>query len=148
MTTNKPVHVHLSDEQMDWCDRLAEEVVNRYVSDAEQQISEGNPLHAMPWTYKQMSEQELRWWLASRKEAAREINVETCEVGCWFADEQDPYGFENIIDKTEDTEASINRCRFVRSPESNGWIWVGDLPTEKLKALSDRGDREYRRGLQ
>jgi hypothetical protein len=150
MTRSKPEYVRLSDEQVDMCDRLAEDIVDRYISDAEQQVSEGDPLHAMPWTRELMSEQELRRWLASRKEATRAIDVETCEVGGWYADELDPYGILGTLEKmrgefSEDTVVSINRCGFVRSHTSNGWIQKGDLPTEKYKALEDRLDRECRR---
>jgi hypothetical protein len=43
----------------------------------------GDRLTAMPWTQAQFSEDELRAWLASRKEAAKTINVATCEIASW-----------------------------------------------------------------
>jgi len=36
----------------------------------------------------------------------------------------------------------IDKCNWVRSPESNGWICESDLPTEKGNALYDRINRE------
>jgi hypothetical protein len=39
---------------------------------------------------------------------------------------------------------SINRWRFVRSAESNGWISIADLSEEKKRALDERIDREHR----
>jgi hypothetical protein len=113
MTTSKPEHVHLPDELVDWCNRLAEDLVAHYCK--------GDPLQAMPWTREQMSEQELRRWFASRQEAGRAIDVETCEIGCWFAKDCEPYGILEMLGEfSEDTVVQISRNRFVRSPESNG----------------------------
>jgi hypothetical protein len=32
----------------------------------------------------------------------------------------------------------IGTNRWVRSPESRGWVWEGDLPPAKFKAMYDR----------
>jgi hypothetical protein len=46
----------------------------------------------MPWLRGLMTREELVAWLASRKEAGRAIDIETCELGKWPADDCDPYG--------------------------------------------------------
>ena len=38
-------------------------------------------LNAMPWTASLMTTDELFEWLASRKGAARVIDIESCELG-------------------------------------------------------------------
>ena len=73
-------------------------------------------LHAMPWTASLMTTDELFEWLASRKGAARNIDIESCELGQWRSSAADPYGVLEM--SSEDSSAKW----FVRSPESCGWI--------------------------
>ena len=70
-------------------------------------------LNAMPWTAILMTTDELFEWLANRKEAARAIDIETCER--WKSCADDPYG---VLGSNEDAGTRW----FVRSPESRGWI--------------------------
>ena len=46
----------------------------------------------MPWTRDQLTPQEYRQLVASREEAGRAIDPETCEFRCWYALDADPYG--------------------------------------------------------
>src|SRR5262249_41387439 len=102
-------------------------------------------MQAMPWTRDQLSDDELRQWLASRKEAGRLIDVETCETGGWYVNELDEYGIREQLGELPEEliGASINRWSFVRSAESNGWVSIADLPKEKARALHERANREY-----
>ena len=66
-------------------------------------------LNAMPWTASLMTTDELFEWLASRKEAARAIDIETCELGQWKCCAADPYG---VLDfSSEDFGASGSSAR-------------------------------------
>jgi prophage antirepressor-like protein len=58
---------------------------------------DANELHAMPWTRNLMDADELRRWLASRKEAGAAIDIATCELGHWGACEADPYGIREML---------------------------------------------------
>ena len=49
-------------------------------------------LSRMPWTRDQLTRAQFDAWLASRKEAGRIIDIETCELGRWHAYDCDPYG--------------------------------------------------------
>jgi hypothetical protein len=99
---------------------------------------------------------EQREWLAIRKEAALNIDPETAEV-CWeYGLLADPYGLsvdiedpfvEEVIGDTPDT---IRRNFFARSPGSDVWVWVGDLPEATHARLFQRlwqqaGDKKMRR---
>jgi|SRR6516165_1455234 hypothetical protein len=131
MTTSKRAWVHFSDEMMEWCERQVEDLIAHY--------RKGDPLQAMPWTCELMSEQELQRWLASCEEAGRAIDIETCELGSWHAWDCDRYGIrERLGELPEEDMDQVSRNLYVRSPESNGWIFEGDLPTEKSKALRNR----------
>ena len=92
-------------------------------------------LARMPWTRDQLTRVQFDAWLASRREAGRVIDIETCEIGRWQAYECDPYGARSIL-PAEMKQIGTNR--FVRSPTSNGWINEGDLPLEKIRALHER----------
>ena len=54
----------------------------------------------------------------------------------------DPYGFETASGRK--VYQQIGRDRFVRGPDSRGWIWEGDLPKEKAKAMYARIERGRR----
>lgn len=125
----------LIEEVMDWATKL----VARYRS--------GDPLQAMPWTRDQMSDDQLRAFLASRKEAASKIDIETCEIGCWYANANgDPYEIRSMLAEEDHLDKGYSdRFNFVRSPDSGGWICEGDLPKEKGIALYDRIHRERER---
>lgn len=96
-------------------------------------------LHRMPWTRDQLTEEECRQWLASREEAACQIDIETCELGRWYANDYDPYGIRNVSEEMY----QFGTNRFVRSPESRGWVHEGDLPSPKGGAMYDRVHREW-----
>jgi hypothetical protein len=80
---NKPVLVQLPPDLIERCHTYGASVATHYGS--------GEKIHAMPWTRDQMTKDELRQ-LASREEAGRLIDVETCELGRWAAYDADPYG--------------------------------------------------------
>jgi hypothetical protein len=95
-----------------------------------------------PWPRAQMTD-EARRWLHGRKEAGMQIDIETCELGHWAADDLDPYGILRQLGKELPEELQqVGMNRFVRSSESDGWVWEGDLPEAKAKALYDRIERE------
>ena len=80
-------------------------------------------LQLMPWKRDLMTDDELRQWLASREEAGSKIDVETCEIGCWYAGSFDPYGVrEGLGDLSPELDGYIDKFNFVRSPESSGWV--------------------------
>jgi hypothetical protein len=95
----------------------------------------------MPWTRDGMTLAEFEQWVATREEAGRDIDIETCELGRWAALDMDPYGIMEA--RGEEPYPQVGTNRFVRSPESRGWVWEGDLPPEKGKAMYDRIHRDY-----
>ena len=58
-------------------------------------------------------------YLANREEAGRVIDIETCEIRCFWVDYFDPYGTAPF---DEDMPTDGSNCWFVRSAESGGWI--------------------------
>ena len=89
-------------------------------------------LNAMPWTANLMTVEELFEWLASRKEAARAIDIESCELGQWKSCPADPYG---VLDLSSE---NFGARWFVRTAESRGWIAAVDLPDDKYEAMMDK----------
>jgi hypothetical protein len=87
-----------------------------------------------------LTHEELRQWLASRKDAGRLIDVETCEIVRMPACDDDPYGIRRRLG--EDPYDQWGKNFFVCSPDTNDWIWEGDLPSEKRQALYARLKRE------
>ena len=128
----------LVEKVRDW----AEDLVDHFRKDRE------HP-HTMPWTRDLMTDDELRQWRASRKEAARLIDTETCEIVCWYANANgDPYGIGAMLGEEDHLDKGYaDKFNWVRSPESNGWICEGDLPKEKISALYERIERERRKSM-
>jgi hypothetical protein len=110
------------------------------IAKCEHWAAEASALHAMPWTREQLTEAEREEWLASRKEAGSRIEIETCELGQWPANDCDPYGIE--VDRYPEIYVQVGTNRFVRSSESRGWVWEGDLPSNKERAMYQRIYRE------
>jgi hypothetical protein len=109
---------------------LAAEIVAHYSRD--------HGLHGMPWSSGELTLAEFEEWVASRKEAGRKIDTETCELGWWYADDVDPYGFLMAKGELPEGFVQIGRNRFVRSADSAGWISEDDLPIEKVRAMYAR----------
>jgi hypothetical protein len=124
-------YVTLSDDQIEECERWAHEVVAHYRRGEDREA-------CLPWSLDGFTPDYLREWLASRKEAGRKIDIETCEVGWWYACGHDPYGLE------PDEVDGLGRHRYVRSPKSRGWISENDLPPAKARAMYDRIERKWR----
>ena len=101
----------------------------------------GDDLHVMPWTRDLLTPEEMQQWVASREEAGRKIDIETCELGCWYAYDCDPYGADP--DLPEEMK-QIGTNRFVCSPESHGWVHEGDLPLASFKAMYERIRRKVK----
>ena len=52
----------------------------------------GDAMQQMPWTRDQLTRAQFDAWLASRKEAGRVIDIETCELGRWQPTTATPTG--------------------------------------------------------
>jgi hypothetical protein len=85
-----------------------------------------------------MTDNELEQWLAGRKKAGGAIDVATCEITWRHGQVLDPYGVRELTPE----EYQIGRLVFVRSPESDGWVSLYDLPKESAHALWQRIDSE------
>jgi hypothetical protein len=116
------------------CEVYAREVAAYYTSHGDDREA------CLPWSRDEFDLEYLRTWLASRKNAGRLIDIDTCEIGCWYAYDADPYG---LTPDLSDEMKQIGKNRFVRSAESHGWVCEDDLPLEKVKAMYDRIEREY-----
>ena len=86
-----------------------------------------------------MNKDEVEEWLAIRKEAGLHINPETAEVDWNYAQTFDPYGVDPDI---PEEYQQVGREFFARSPESDVWVWFGDLPTATREALWSRHSRK------
>jgi hypothetical protein len=128
--------VELTEELIAKCEKWAAETVAYYRNN-------GKHPHTMPLTLDLMSHDELRRWLASREEAGRDIDIETCELGRWKAYDCDPYGILSYLGELPEEMQQVGTNRFVRSPQSNGWVNEGDLPTASAEAMYDRIHREW-----
>lgn len=77
----------------------------------------------------------LEEWLQSRKEAAKHIEPDTAEV-CWeHGYTMDPY---DTWSDMPDEYKLVGRIYFARAPESEIWVWFGDLPAEIREKLCER----------
>lgn len=56
-----------------------------------------------------------------REDAGRAIDIETCELGRWPANDRDPYGILEAKGELPEAMFQIWTNRWVRSPESRGW---------------------------
>jgi hypothetical protein len=106
--------------------------------------SNGTPREAMPWTSDQFTDEECRQWMVSREEAGRKIDPETCEIARWYVNEDDPYGLWCRLDPDPDYElnSQIGKSRWVRSPDSDGWVNQQHLSHEQYLAIEKRIRRE------
>jgi hypothetical protein len=86
------------------------------------------------------SADQIKQWLAIRKEAGHKIDPETAEVMWTYADGFDPYGVDPTL---PGEEYNIGRAYFARSPGSDIWVWFHDLP----EATSDRLWEKHKREL-
>lgn len=129
------VLVTLSEEDIALADEIAEARVAPYLR--------GEKWEVKPWRLHELTEDECREWLASRKDAGREIDVGTCEIGRWYVNWIDPYGIREALGEPlpEEYDGYIEEDWFVRSPESRGWVNVSDLPEASAVALHDRINR-------
>jgi hypothetical protein len=79
--------------------------------------------------------EEVQKWRATRKEAGLNIDPETAEVVRITTQTLDPYGVYR--DLPEEFQ-QIGKEDFARSPESDVWVWFGDLPEATRDALWKR----------
>jgi hypothetical protein len=130
------VLVQIPDHWIEKCLDFARRMVAHY---------SGPGVHNMPWSRDEMTDDQLRAWLASRKDVGLEIDIETCEIGRWPANANgDPYGIREMLGEEDHLEKGYtDKFNFVRSPDSNGWVCEGDLPVEKARAMYDRIHREW-----
>jgi hypothetical protein len=122
MTNDNPnAHiVRLPDHLIEKCKAWANEVVAHYTSGEDREAN-------LPWTREDLTLEEFRRWVATREEAGLKIDIETCELGRWYAYDCDPYGANaNLSEEMR----QVGTNRFVRSPESRGWVHEGDLPSD------------------
>jgi hypothetical protein len=82
-----------------------------------------------------MTQEDVKQWLAIRKEAGLKIDPETAEVDWVYAYTLDPYGVYS--DLPEDCQ-QVGREYFARSPESDMWVHFGDLPEKTRDELRRR----------
>jgi hypothetical protein len=95
-------------------------------------------MRAMPWTRDLMTREELENWVATRKAVGCAIDIATAELGAWKAFDADPYGVRELHPDMQ----QVGTNRFLRSPESRGWVCEEDLPVDSVTSLHDRIARE------
>jgi hypothetical protein len=85
-------------------------------------------------------------YVANRREAGRVIDIETCNYGIFYTELFDPYltypWDDDPPDRIKKYSGSVQKCLFVCSEASGGWIELQDLPKEKQEAFLRRVERE------
>jgi hypothetical protein len=76
------------------------------------------------------AKEDVKKWLAIRKEAALRIDPETAEVVWVYAQLGDPYGVDPFP-----KEWYVGKEDFYRSPGSDVWVAFDDLPDATREAL-------------
>src|SRR6266566_10169359 len=89
-------------------------------------------------TDTEMTMDEFRDWVASRKVAAATIDIETCELGWWHGEVLDPYGLPSAQGELLEEDRMVGRNHFVRSPDSGGWVHEWDLSPAQREAMYAR----------
>jgi hypothetical protein len=84
---------------------------------------------------------EIEEWLAIRKEEALRIDPDTAEVEWRYADTLDPYGVSDEWELPEEFQC-VGREYFACAPESEIWVWFGDLPKDAREKLWNRHSRK------
>ena len=136
MTDETNDGVTLTPEEMEQAAEFCECLAANYRNNGDRRTS-------MPWTCDHFTEDELRQWLASRKQVGKEIDIATCEIGRWYANVLDEYGIREALNEPlSEEEIQSGGCWFVRSSQSDGWVSMYDLPPEKSRALDARIGRQ------
>jgi hypothetical protein len=76
-------------------------------------------------------------WLAIRKGAALKIDPATAQIWWSWAEILDPYG---VYPEVQYEASCIGRCYYARSPESDIWVWWGDLPDDVSDKLQQKSE--------
>jgi hypothetical protein len=79
-----------------------------------------------------MTNEERNEFHLMRKKVGLAIDPLTAEVSWIYAQTMDPYGINP--DLPEECR-QVGRQYFARSPESEIWVWFGDLPKETRNKL-------------
>ena len=82
-----------------------------------------------------MTDKERQRFLSVRREAGQKIDPATAEVDWTYAQIMDPYGIDPDL---PEEHFCVGRVYFARSPESDIWVWFGDLPDATWDALWQR----------
>jgi len=69
----------------------------------------------------------VKRWLRTREEAGKRIDPTTAEVMWTYTQTLDPYG---VYPDLREECRQVGRAYFARSPESDIWVWFGDLDGE------------------
>jgi hypothetical protein len=75
---------------------------------------------------------DVEEWLAARKREALKIDLETAEVMSCYTQVLDPYGVDHNL---PEEYYQVGEAYFARSPESDIWVWFGDLPKATREGL-------------
>jgi hypothetical protein len=86
-------------------------------------------------TYSKDYENKVKEWSAICKEAGKKIDPETAEVTRFSVHTVDPYG---VYPYLYGEYCQIGREFFARAPDSEIWVWFGDLTSETRDKLHKR----------
>jgi hypothetical protein len=70
-------------------------------------------------------------WLEIRKVEGLRLDPTTAKVAWIYAHTLDPYGVRDLPEEYQ----QVGREQFARAPDSDIWVWFGDLPEETALAL-------------
>jgi hypothetical protein len=86
-----------------------------------------------------MTSEDLQEFLSIRKESGLKIDPSTAAVEWIYAQTLDPYG---IYSDLPAEYQQVGREYFARSPESDVWVWFGDLPAAARDRLWEKHKRK------
>jgi hypothetical protein len=92
-----------------------------------------------------ITQAEFKAWVASRKDAGTSIDVETAVLKGWWLPTGAPYAEWAPTWVSDGELEGIERYFFVRGPNSEGWVWQGDLAEDKQAAMQARIDEHDRK---
>lgn len=78
-------------------------------------------------------------WLQIRKEEGRKIDPDTAECEWCYAQTLNPYDVDPAL---PEEYQQVGREYFARSPDSEIWVWFGDLPNETRDKLWEKHKSE------
>jgi hypothetical protein len=133
MTDTKTKWVTFTPEMIEECEEFCECLTAHYRNNGDRRT-------AMPWTRDQFTNNELPLWLASRKVAGKQIDIESCEIGWWYVNESlaELVAAAGLNHPTEFRPAHFSRRVSAHEVKSFAELYPSLRPGELLTGSGDK----------